>query len=629
MISKGNKTAFTLAEIMIVVLILSIIFAVLAPVLTKKMTKSTTNVWNWVRPLTQLNASYLQYDSHKPAQAFFGITPSATSTADFEPFSKVIIRSDSIDNKIQKQIHFRFGYIPYMQTSSSERKNVAMQVGDSSGSWLMDTKNILIGGSYPYLLPIGNNHSEYSSSAYDYPHDNIALGRNALDNINNKYDGSTANKVNNNIAIGYKAGNSAQNSENNIYIGSNAGEFNTNGYGQIYIGYNAGSKKVGYNNDVCIGMNACSFIYNENLNETNNISVGYYSTPDTTTIANKKVLNNVSIGAYALDNLKPTSVDSENNIAIGYEALKNLSDGSNNIAIGSNACSESFNLGRTSNKICIGANSGPTKDSEADKALGIATKSIDTFERIYIGGKPENFGGDAVLEIHNIFSSLHKMIGKNEKTYTLNNFPDIVGSEATTVINGNLIVRGRTFFTIGDYLYNFIKNTGGFEGGEASDESIMCARNPLNYTFGGITDSEANCPRVYQPATSDRRLKNIGSKSTAGLAEVLKLNVFDYIFKNDKEKTPQIGVIAQDLMKIFPNSVMKNKDGFLSIKLDEMFFAAINAIKELDKKLISLTKKLYKVESTITKLEQENSDLKVDVANLTNRVNRIKASRGL
>ena len=58
------------------------------------------------------------------------------------------------------------------------------------------------------------------------------------------------------------------------------------------------------------------------------------------------------------------------------------------------------------------------------------------------------------------------------------------------------------------------------------------------------------------------------------------------------------------MQKIFPNAVKKGADGFLSIRMEDMFFAMINAIKELDLK--------------VTKLENENKILKKQLIQIQN-----------
>jgi hypothetical protein len=102
---------------------------------------------------------------------------------------------------------------------------------------------------------------------------------------------------------------------------------------------------------------------------------------------------------------------------------------------------------------------------------------------------------------------------------------------------------------------------------------------------------------------SDLRLKNIGDAFTGGLAEINKMNLYNYTFKNDKAKVPQVGIIAQDLQKIFPNSVVTADDGYLKIRWDEILFSAVNAIKELDRKIIALAEKVQNNTNELVKLK--------------------------
>ena len=116
---------------------------------------------------------------------------------------------------------------------------------------------------------------------------------------------------------------------------------------------------------------------------------------------------------------------------------------------------------------------------------------------------------------------------------------------------------------------------------------------------------------------SDRRLKNVGEKYTAGLAELKKLDFFHYTFKKDEAKRPHVGVIAQDLEQVFPDSVTKGEDGYLRIRWDEMFYAVINAVKELDSRITAITEnvkanfdKIAKLEETISEQQKTIEELK-------------------
>lgn len=109
---------------------------------------------------------------------------------------------------------------------------------------------------------------------------------------------------------------------------------------------------------------------------------------------------------------------------------------------------------------------------------------------------------------------------------------------------------------------------------------------------------------------SDRRLKNVGDVFKGGLAEIKKLKLYHYTFKKDKYKTPRVGVTAQDLQKIFPDAVIKGEDGFLRIRLEDMFYVVVNAIKELDAKITAMQKnEIKELRTRAEKLEKENKEL--------------------
>ena len=84
---------------------------------------------------------------------------------------------------------------------------------------------------------------------------------------------------------------------------------------------------------------------------------------------------------------------------------------------------------------------------------------------------------------------------------------------------------------------------------------------------------------------------------------LFQLKIFNFTYKKDPTKEPHVGVIAQDLQKVFPNAVKKGADGFLTIRMEDMFYAVINAIKELDAKYQAQEKRIDALEKRIEKLE--------------------------
>ncbi len=130
---------------------------------------------------------------------------------------------------------------------------------------------------------------------------------------------------------------------------------------------------------------------------------------------------------------------------------------------------------------------------------------------------------------------------------------------------------------------------------------------------------------------SDRRLKNVGKPFTAGLNELEKLNFYHFTFKKDKDQVPQVGVMAQDLQKVFPQAVSKDDGGWLTIRWDEMFYAAINAIKELNTKVCAIAKDVTNLKTVTDEhtktlevqaqtIEQQQQEIK----DLTERVEKLE-----
>ena len=596
---KRNKSAYTIAEVMIVLLILTVIFAAFAPIITKRKLssyKSSNAIWNKYNETKGFDAYFDPSNTKNTGTAFFGVKPDShgSVTSTLTPLSRVVIRSGPVTsgNKLQRQIQFRFGRLA---GNADEKK-----YGKFAGTWLMDRQNVLLGGAYPNLDNTPDNIEARDNVAIGYQsmnslknaQGNTALGLSALsENISGKY----------NTAIGYNAG-SALHESYNTYIGAGAGE-KASGSRNTAVGYQAGYENSGSVN-VFVGANA------------GRTGSGSY---------------NVGIGYDAL-----RSVSGNYNVAIGTGALKNLTTGSYNTAIGYNACQY---VTTGSHKTCIGYNSGPGANTQTSymSATGSWSRGqtvsdylgskTDNLERTYIGGRPYNYGGDAVMEIHNVGGTNSNLI----------NNPG-VKSNTTTVINGNLIVRGRAMMTIGSKLWSFVEvdpkgSSAEHSMGYYSNNNVgtILAGNQQDYTVcydtkvnTGILPVKLKGGVCLDSTSSDRRLKNIGTRNLAGLKELNQLKIYDYTFKNDKSKHSQIGVMAQDLQKVFPNSVFEGPDGYLRIRWDEMFFASINAIKELDRKIVSLVNRATKVETQIAKLEQENISLKTQVDALSVRVEKLK-----
>ena len=335
----------------------------------------------------------------------------------------------------------------------------------------------------------------------------------------------------------------------------------------VAIGYNAKAPAAEYvplSGNIAIGYNAMK----NSSDSYSNIGIGTEALRDTSGSSN------TAVGYRALlNNSRGTD-----NTAIGVLALRDNTTGSHNTAIGEYACSNVTG----SYKTCIGYNSGPASGSDW---------ASDDKERIFIGSRSKFNNGPAVLEVHNEGGS---SFGRNK--------------DSSVVINGNLIVKGGIITTLWRYgggdndNVNLLARSSGQLEPEWNDTVSKLFKRYADNGHGEFKSFSGN-------VISDRRLKYVGKESTTGLDKVRQLKVFNFTYKKDTTKTPHVGVIAQDLQKVFPNAVQKGKDGFLTIRMEDMFYAVINAIKELDAKITALQKENQELKQLVKQVQEDNKRL--------------------
>ncbi len=128
-------------------------------------------------------------------------------------------------------------------------------------------------------------------------------------------------------------------------------------------------------------------------------------------------------------------------------------------------------------------------------------------------------------------------------------------------------------------------------GGQAGSEfqNLMQAQNQQKATTMGFLGNLAGAAGTaaggfLSKPSSDRRLKKnirsldmaIGQRALEGLSRVRPVQ-FDFV-NGERE---QVGVIAQELLEIFPDLVSVGKDGFYRVDYPRLAVMAITALKEL------------------------------------------------
>ena len=341
---------------------------------------------------------------------------------------------------------------------------------------------------------------------------------------------------------------------------TNIGKFTTDKYGNIGIGkYVFESISLGSRDsfqgieNIAIGTNALSGCTSSDTCSPSTENTGYNNIAigESTLVSNTKGFFNVALGFKALSN----NTEGANNVAVGTVSMQNNTLGGGNVSVGDSSMrSNETGTGNTAlglaslaeNKngqynVAIGAFSlDSITEGNNNVAIGAFSgrTNINSSSRLYIESNNDISIADTL--IYGEFDN--RVVKLNGKTVT-------VGTSDATQVD----IHGTTL--------NLAK---------ASGSKVYVGASGSTVYIKGSTYS-----------TSDARLKNIGADFTSGLDKIDKINVKHFTFKDDKTKTPRVGVIAQDLQKIFPNSVTKDDKGFLNINKDEMFYAVINSVKEL------------------------------------------------
>ena len=85
--------------------------------------------------------------------------------------------------------------------------------------------------------------------------------------------------------------------------------------------------------------------------------------------------------------------------------------------------------------------------------------------------------------------------------------------------------------------------------------------------------------------SSDLRLKNLNGNYTKGLDEIMALQPVRFSYKAGNSRglpsdVEQVGFVAQEVQKVFPEAVNEGEDGLLDFNMHPVNVAMVNAIKE-------------------------------------------------
>jgi hypothetical protein len=374
---------------------------------------------------------------------------------------------------------------------------------------------------------------------------NVAVGASAL--YNNK-------SVHYNVAVGYKACYSDTSGSQNTGIGSWALLNNKTGRSNVAIGAAALYSNTTRSNLVAVGD---SSLYN-NTDGNDNTATGSKTLFNNTTGNHNTVMGSRTM--YA-------NISGAKNTALGYRTFYSHNSGNCNTVLGSDAMSTNTS---GANNVAVGANAGTNLSSGSNN--------------IIIGGNYLDFPSATnsnQLNIGNIIYGIN--IDGTGNTISAGNIGiGVMYPEERLHVDGNI----RMDYSAGVYWTRYIDSY--------FDYNFAYAGTALSY----ISHTDGTYYKY-----SDRRLKSNIQSLTQVLPSILALQPVTYYFKASDNQQEEIGLIAQDVEKLFPQAVGE-KNGYKSIDYAVFGVLAIEAVKEQQQLLETQNQTIANLEQRLEKLEK-------------------------
>jgi len=609
MILSNNKKAFTLSEMMVVLLVLSIITAAVLPIVTKKNRLSSSNVgsgtWKWAP-----NATDIYFGSTSGEDVAIGTTASVDN-------SRLLINTAAYG---QNHMLFRQNNLTLGRLTVDGRQDVAL------GNAAFD--DTVAGQLGRTAVGTGANCAASYGTALGYnataTKDSLAIGSSSSAGVaKTTAVGYSAKAVGiRSLAIGSSAGTTANTGADAVAIGSRA---NAPGANSIAIG--PGDNPANSANAIADNSISIGYMSSANAGANDSIAIGYKaqagpydvrvgsSDIDKTAFSGSEGYN-VAFGHGAMSSITTANYS----VAIGY-ALSEITSGSQNTAAGYSALDD---IVTQSSNTAVGTYSGSKFTSTGGTFVGPGAYGA---QGTTTGTGSTEVGDGALLD--NTSGAYNTAVGSSACLTLATGSNNVCLGEVMRIAAGvsNAVAIGGY-----DSSSTFVSVTGNDgvaigSGAQAAADQIALGDSSYSvYIPGTLTIGTGGVVNTYGntgtwKTTSDRRLKNVGGEFTGGLDKIRKLKTYNFTMKNDKDNTPQVGVMAQDLKRVFPYAVTKNEDGHLMIRKEDMFYAMINSIKQLDKIVQNLVEGFKSVTAKIQILEDKIANvIKIDQM----RSNKIK-----
>ncbi len=388
-----------------------------------------------------------------------------------------------------------------------------------------------------------------------------------------------------NTALGTRALQNNTTGSSNIAIGSMALYNNTGGSSLIAIGdsalYNQLPNRFGYIGNVAIGTMA---LYG-NTTGTNNTATGYQALN-----ANSSGFGNTAYGS----NVLAGNTTGNHNTIVGSQAMTTTATSTYLTGLGYGVAATADNL---TNATAIGAEAFVSQSNSM--VLGSINGQNGASSSVNVG-----IGTAAPLAPLHIHSANADNF-QNAKTLYL----DDANSVPTIRFQGSgAYARKWWNITLEPYTPSSGDNAGipGTSLVLSNDEDYPNVRfeQGLTYFLGDvITTGDATVQGTLHLSNSinysDVRLKKDIEPLQNVMPDVMKLKGYTYYWKNNRDTTEQIGVLAQEVQKIYPQLVQADSKGILGVNYVQLIPVLLTAVKEQQQEIDELKEEIKRVETML------------------------------
>ncbi len=249
------------------------------------------------------------------------------------------------------------------------------------------------------------------------------------------------------------------------------------------------------------------------------------------------------------------------------------------------------------------------------------------------GGEPGSAGQDPGGGGGGGYSSYNSVGGGGagagaytEKTFTTATLPTgttindlIVGAGGATQYYGGIGGNGRISITCSTTGTPPVNNRGVLflnSGAYTSDTNfVFDSSSRLGVGTSTPTEKLTVSGNVLAAAylySSDARLKKNIVPLENSLEKLNSLSTVTFDWKKPQSKDAdhkQIGLIAQDVVKVYPEAVVKDQDGWLRVNYSALISPVIDGVRELYQKLIGVDKRVQALEAEVARLKEQNQKL--------------------